>query len=351
MNEGVKVIKIFVSSPSDVIPERERLAIVVDELNRSICPKLNVSLQLMRWETDVTPSMGRPQQVILDQIGQYDIFIGIMWKRFGTPTGKAASGTREEFDEAYKLWKGKGRPKIMFYFSKMPYVMPSIQEVEQLKQVIEFRKELEQSGLIWDFTGPEQFERYVRGHLIDTIYEILRKDKEINDVLLLSLELNVPPKMFLDKYKVMKKIVAHIAQSVDFSYNDVLEQMLNRETMNSTGLNAGIALPHGYGTLYPKHIAAIIRSSEGIEWQTIDDQPVFTIIMLLYAQHRRGAVALRVMNALARTAIFFERKKEGSLKTAPLSDIVNIAKEELKEKDIYSIEYKQLPILMLNSRD
>jgi hypothetical protein len=47
--------------------------------------------------------MGRPEQLILDQIGQYDLFVGIMWRRFGTPTGVAGSGTEQEFDHALRV--------------------------------------------------------------------------------------------------------------------------------------------------------------------------------------------------------------------------------------------------------
>ena len=39
-----------------------------------------------------------PQQIINSQVSdEYDIFIGILWTRFGTPTERAGSGTEEEF--------------------------------------------------------------------------------------------------------------------------------------------------------------------------------------------------------------------------------------------------------------
>ena len=38
------------------------------------------------------------QDVINRQLGEYDIFLGIMNTRFGSPTHRADSGTEEEFD-------------------------------------------------------------------------------------------------------------------------------------------------------------------------------------------------------------------------------------------------------------
>jgi hypothetical protein len=87
--------------------------------------------------------LGRPQGVVNRQVGQFDVFIGIMWKRFGTPTGRAESGTDEEFNVALKSWKTTRTPRIMFYFSQAPYTLRSIEEAEQLRKVLQFRRRVE----------------------------------------------------------------------------------------------------------------------------------------------------------------------------------------------------------------
>jgi hypothetical protein len=40
------------------------------------------------------------------QIGfsSIDLFIGILWKKFGTPTKRGDSGSAEEFEKCYRLW-------------------------------------------------------------------------------------------------------------------------------------------------------------------------------------------------------------------------------------------------------
>ncbi|WP_462074860.1 hypothetical protein [Nitrospira sp. CMX1] len=60
--------------------------------------------------------------MINDQIGEYDIFIGIMWRRFGTPTGVAGSGTEGEFRIAYKRWQENPQIALMFYFCQEPFL-------------------------------------------------------------------------------------------------------------------------------------------------------------------------------------------------------------------------------------
>jgi len=51
----------------------------------------------------------------------YDIFIGILWKKFGTLTGRACSGTEEEFNRAYERYKeNPSKLRIMFYFKTAP---------------------------------------------------------------------------------------------------------------------------------------------------------------------------------------------------------------------------------------
>src|SRR5215207_6022546 len=91
-------LRLFVASPGDVSSERDHVGTVAAELNRGTAADAGFVLEVVRWETHARPDIGRPQQLILDQIGQVDIFVGIMWRRFGTPTGVASSGTEEEFE-------------------------------------------------------------------------------------------------------------------------------------------------------------------------------------------------------------------------------------------------------------
>lgn len=163
-----RIVSVFVASPSDVKPERELLEEVVKELNDLWGDTLGVYLELVKWETHTYPDLGSdPQSVINEQIGdEYDVFIGILWSRFGTPTSKAESGTVEEFERAYL--KHKADPdsvKVMFYF-KDQAIPPSKIDPDQIAKINDFRKKLgEIGGLHWSFEATEHFSKYLRMHL------------------------------------------------------------------------------------------------------------------------------------------------------------------------------------------
>jgi hypothetical protein len=162
------VLSVFVASPSDVNDERARLEEVIRELNTTWSRELGLRLELIRWETHAYPGFGSDaQDVINSQIpDDYDIFIGIMWYRFGTPTSRASSGTYEEFNRAKSRYDADHKSvSLMFYF-KDKAVSPSKLDTDQLAAVTNFRKSLgDEGGLYWMFEDNNEFEKLLRMHL------------------------------------------------------------------------------------------------------------------------------------------------------------------------------------------
>lgn len=167
MPEDVKKVRVFVASPNDMQSEKAQLSAVVQEINITHGQYKGFILDLVEWKTHSYPAMGRPQGVINQQIGSYDIFIGIMWKRFGSPTGEAESGTEEEFRAAYKIWEYTGAPHISFYFCQAPSAPPKTSgEIEQLSKVLRFHNEVSEKGLVYEYQEHAGFADAVRPHLI-----------------------------------------------------------------------------------------------------------------------------------------------------------------------------------------
>ena len=169
MATTVTKVRIFVASPGDVASERSQLDKVVAELNvtlPALAPDKQLTLDLVKCEKSVAPGLGRDaQDVVNQQIGDYDIFVGILWKRMGTPTAVASSGTEEEYQRAYASWQRDKKLPILFYFSQEPYSTKSLEENEQVRRVLAFRNELSNHGLVSEYPGAAGFADVIRPHL------------------------------------------------------------------------------------------------------------------------------------------------------------------------------------------
>jgi hypothetical protein len=124
----------------------------------------------------MAPQIGpKAQEVINKQIGQYHMFCGIMWNRFGTPTEIAASGTKEEFDGAISCWEGGGKPWITFYFCDRAANFTTPEQLEQKRLVLEFRAHLHGKGVVRSFQAAQEFE--------DKVYDDLKRIVKIPEFL------------------------------------------------------------------------------------------------------------------------------------------------------------------------
>ena len=173
MPQTQTILQVFVASPSDVAEERKILESVIDDINRTARDAHPVRLELLKWETHARPGFGEDaQDVINQQIGdKYDIFLGIMWGRFGSPTPRAESGTEEEFNRALSRWEGSPeRIQIMFYF-KNAGIPPSELDPEQLAQVQAFKKKISSQGVYSEFQDAEDFRTQARRHLTKVIQD------------------------------------------------------------------------------------------------------------------------------------------------------------------------------------
>jgi formylglycine-generating enzyme required for sulfatase activity len=150
----VRLIRVFVSSPGDVAAERAALDEVVQRINQTDGDQMKMRLDVFKWETGVAPRIGPKAQDVVDgqMPSQYDIYLGIMKHRFGTPTGKYGSGTEKEFNDALERWGEVGSPWILFYFGKES-IDPDRLDLEQYAKVKAFRKSIQDKGLYATYEG------------------------------------------------------------------------------------------------------------------------------------------------------------------------------------------------------
>lgn len=165
MSYKASVLKVMIASPSDVAAEREIIRNVVHEWNAVHSEDRGIVLIPIGWESHSSPAMGdRPQEIINKQIlNGCDLLIAVFWTKFGTPTGKADSGTAEEINEHLAA----GKPALI-YFSSEPVVPDSINP-EQYKALKAFEQEKMGKGLIERYDSKTEFREKLTRQLAQTI--------------------------------------------------------------------------------------------------------------------------------------------------------------------------------------
>lgn len=187
--EDTKHLRIFLASPSDLGNERDLIKKVINEFNEhgGLAEQQNITIQVLGWEQAVS-GMGMAEKVILEdlKVEQWDIFIGLLWTRFGSPTGNIdsltglpfQSGTEEEFTLAYRAWKVNGRPRILFYRRTAPPESLDDIDPDQYRKVLAFLDKFKTAagnpGLFTSYALPDEFERRVRQDLIKLLPRILQ---------------------------------------------------------------------------------------------------------------------------------------------------------------------------------
>lgn len=163
-----KIFKAFIASPSDTNTERNLCDKIFDEINSGIGDIYKFRIESLKWEKDVRPTIKDKdgQSIIFEQIGEsFEIFVGIMNKKFGSPTPRAGSGTEEEFNEAFRRYKEKQDLEIMFYFNEEPPKSMNEIKASELLKIEEFRKKLQPKGIYGFYEGATDFEDKLRKHL------------------------------------------------------------------------------------------------------------------------------------------------------------------------------------------
>ena len=172
---SVSIFKCFIASPSDTQEEREICDQVFQEINKTLGEHLSFRIESKKWENDARPSFGDDGQAVINKqlLSEYDLFIGIMWNRFGAPTPRAGSGTEEEFNQAYKRFKDGEDLDLLIYFNTEP-VSPDELDPSQFNKVREFRDKVsELGGLYAKYNGKEDFRRKLQKDISDYFIKLI----------------------------------------------------------------------------------------------------------------------------------------------------------------------------------
>ncbi len=122
------------------------------------------------------------------------------------------------------------------------------------------------------------------------IMDILVKDAVV---------LNLASKRKDDILEEMSQSLA--AAEPSLSAERLLEVLVEREGLQSTGIGEGVAIPHGKMAGLDRLMASFARSPEGADFDSIDRQPTRLFFLLVVPEHSGG----HHLKALARISRFF----------------------------------------------
>lgn len=176
-----KTISIFLGSPGDVALERDAVQATVDEMNRLTANPLGYQLELLRWE-DAAPGIGRPQGRLNQALARCDVFIGMLYKKWGTPPaidGPYSSGFEEEFSVSMARQANDGSPDIWLMFKDIPTEF--LQDPgPDLQKVLAFQQDriAEKTLLYQSFADVADLQARLRSYIAGYLHNLSAAERE-----------------------------------------------------------------------------------------------------------------------------------------------------------------------------
>ena len=91
------------------------------------------------------------------------------------------------------------------------------------------------------------------------------------------------------KNGVICELVDLLAANGDIGDRDkVLQAVLDRERTRTTGIGAGLAIPHGKTPEAKKLVMAIGKPAQGLDFESVDGKPVTLIVLLVSPVDQTG---------------------------------------------------------------
>lgn len=134
------------------------------------------------------------------------------------------------------------------------------------------------------------------------------------DIKYMDLNLNTSEKLETIKY------LANLIEERLVDVNKYVEDVKARESISTTGIGDGVAIPHAKSPWVKEPTVVVGKSLKGIEWESLDDEPV-NLIFLIAVPENEGNEHLKILQVLAGSLMDDEFKEE----------ILNAADEKVLE--------------------
>ncbi|MCS7151947.1 MAG: PTS sugar transporter subunit IIA [Endomicrobia bacterium] len=130
-----------------------------------------------------------------------------------------------------------------------------------------------------------------------------------------------------EKKAIIKELIETLAQTHKIKDKDeAFKSVMEREKLGSTGVGLGIAIPHGRTSAVEKLIGALGISKEGVEFESLDGEPVHFVFLVLSPLEATGDY----LRAISRIARLFKDKffREALKNVSTIEEAMKIIKQE-----------------------
>ena len=90
------------------------------------------------------------------------------------------------------------------------------------------------------------------------------------------------------KKQALQELAAKAADLIELPAREIFDTLLQRERLGSTGLGRGIAIPHVKFKSLKKIVCLFARLETPIDFESLDNEPVDLIFLLLAPEHASG---------------------------------------------------------------
>lgn len=103
-----------------------------------------------------------------------------------------------------------------------------------------------------------------------------------------------------NKNDLISKLVQTLAHKVDTSFlPEIEEAVFERESVMSTGVGKGLAIPHGKSKNIEDNYAAFAVLKQPLEFDSIDGQPV-NMVFLLVGPDSKNSLHIKLLSRISR---------------------------------------------------
>jgi PTS system fructose-specific IIC component len=111
-----------------------------------------------------------------------------------------------------------------------------------------------------------------------------------------------------EKVAVIKELTRLLGSDVVADEKALLEAILRRENLESTGIGMGVALPHARTPAVRRTALAFGRSEQGVDFNSLDNKPCHLVFLIVAPEDRKTEYIM----TLARVSKLLRRRDVGS---------------------------------------